>query len=196
MFERPPDGERLTEEWTTHVVYLVPVGCRPLRAVLGAAGRRRVRARRPARGFWRRLAHRGHLRWREAVRSARHAEPDAGFLQPRPGRGGLPHGGRDRRAAHAVDPARGSTAELVHPSDRRPEEAAAIRDRILTGARTYHVRWLFVRRRRARRVWGLHDPPGPERDRATTSPSASSAITSRGAVLARRCRSTRWDLRT
>src|SRR5436853_3288956 len=82
MFERAPEGERLTEAVDNAVIYLVPVG----------SGRFELYSEPPAdpesesetetegSGFWRKLAHRAQARWREAVRSARHADADEGFF--------------------------------------------------------------------------------------------------------------------
>jgi K+-H+ exchange-related protein len=137
-----PD-ERLTDEVNEVVIYLVPVGAGRFELYSEPAADDAEPGRDPD-GFWRRLAHGAHARWREAVHSARHADPNGGLLA------------RARhaavcRAADAIAEQRtlwalrhGSAAELVHPSDLTPRDAVAMRDRILNRARLHHVRWLAV----------------------------------------------------
>ena len=144
MSERPPDGERLTEAVDHATIYLVPVGSERFELYSEPPADAEPEPGDQASGFWRNLAHGAHMRWREAVRTARHADADAGFFSR----------ARDAvvcRTADAIAEQRTlwtlrgvRTAELVHPSDRTPEETAAIRDRILNRARTHHLRWLFV----------------------------------------------------
>jgi hypothetical protein len=136
--------QRLTEEVHDVIIYLVPVG----------SGRFELYSEPPAdgdgepvhepEGFWRRQGHRVNARWREAVQSARHGDPNGGlFTRAR-------HAAVTR-TAEAIAEQRtlwalrhGSNAELVHPSDLTGENATAIRDRLLNRARTHHVRWLGV----------------------------------------------------
>ena len=144
MSERAPDGERLTEAVSNAVIYLVPVGSERFELYSEPPADAEPEAEAAGTGFWRNLAHRAQARWREAVRSARHADADAGFFSR----------ARDAvvcRTADAIAEQRTlwtlrgvEAAELVHPSDRTAEQAAAIRDGILNRARTHHLRWLFV----------------------------------------------------
>jgi Mitochondrial K+-H+ exchange-related len=144
MSERAPDGERLSEAVDNAVIYLVPVGSERFELYSEPPADADSELDAEGTGFWKNLAHRAHARWREAVRTARHADADDGFFSR----------ARDavvRRTADAIAEQRTlwtlrrvATAELVHPSDRTPEQAAAIRDGILNRARTHHLRWLFV----------------------------------------------------
>ncbi|HJZ70799.1 MAG TPA: hypothetical protein VKE51_03615 [Vicinamibacterales bacterium] len=125
------------------VIYLVPVGSGRYELYSEAPSDDAEPSREPA-GFWRRFAHRAHAGWREAVRSARHPDSDAGLFA------------RARnaivcKAAEAIAEQRtlwalrhGPDAELVHPSDLGAPEAAAIRDRMIERARVHHLRWLTV----------------------------------------------------
>jgi Mitochondrial K+-H+ exchange-related len=135
---------RLTEEVNDVTIYLVPVG----------SGRFELYSEQPADadvepggepdGFWRRLAHRLHARWREAVQSARQRDPNGGlFTRAR--------NAAVCRTAEAIAEQRtlwtlrhGCDAELVHPSDLSAEDATAIRDHMLNRARVHHLRWLVV----------------------------------------------------
>jgi len=139
-------AERLTEAMHDDdvTIYLVPVG----------SGRFELYSEAPAEaeraptdepdGFWRRLGHRAHERWREAVQSARQGDPNGGlFTRAR--------NATVCRMAEAIAEQRtlwalrhGSDAELVHPSDLSGADASASRDRILNHARTHHLRWLGV----------------------------------------------------
>jgi len=141
--ERAREGERLTVAVNDDVIiYLVPVGSGRFELYSEPPSDADVQPGREPDGFWRRLAHRANLRWREAVQNARHAELNRGWLARM----------RDAavcRAADAIAEQRtfwalrhGCDAELVHPSDVTAEHAAAIRDRILDRARVHHVRWL------------------------------------------------------
>jgi hypothetical protein len=144
MSERLPDAERLTEAVDHATIYLVPVGSERFELYSEPPADAEPEPGDQGSGFWRDLAHRAHMRWRAAVRTARHSEDAPGFVSR----------ARDavvRRTADAIAEQRTlwtlrrvGTAELVHPSDRSTEEAVAIRDRILNRARTHHLRWLFV----------------------------------------------------
>jgi len=144
MSERAPDGERLTEAVSNAVIYLVPVGSERFELYSEPPADAESEAEAEDSGFWRDLVHRAQARWRDAVRNARHADADEGFFSR----------ARDavvRRTADAIAEQRTlwtlrgvAAAELVHPSDRTAEQAAAIRDGILNGARTHHLRWMFV----------------------------------------------------
>jgi Mitochondrial K+-H+ exchange-related len=144
MSERAPDGERLTEAVDNAVIYLVPVGSERFELYSEPPADAESEPDAEGSGFWRNLAQRAQARWRDAVRTARHTDADDGLFSR----------ARDavvRRTADAIAEQRTlwtlrrvATAELVHPSDRTPNEAAAIRDRILNRARTHHLKWLFV----------------------------------------------------
>ena len=143
MSERPADGERLSEAVDKAIIYLLPVGSERFELYSEPLADADFEPDDQGSGFWRSLAHRAHARWRDAVRTARHTEGDAGFFSR----------ARDavvRRTADAIAEQRTlwtlrrvATAELVHPSDRTSEQAATIRDGILNRARTHHLRWLF-----------------------------------------------------
>jgi hypothetical protein len=138
-----PD-ERLTEEVNEVVIYLVPVGSGRFELYSEAPADADVEPGREPDGFWRRLGHRAHARWREAVHSARNADPNGGlFTRAR--------NAAVCRTAEAIAEQRtlwalrhGCGAELVHPSDLTPQDAVSARDLILNRARVHHVRWLAV----------------------------------------------------
>jgi hypothetical protein len=126
------------------LIYLVPVGL----------GRFELYSEPPADGdaapaddgggFWRRLGAAANRRWREAIRSARHAPADAGILA-------RARNAAVCRAADAIAEQRtfwalrqATTAELVYPSDLAADAASQVRDRILERARRQHARWLVV----------------------------------------------------
>ena len=98
----------------------------------------------PPEGFWQRWRHRLHERWRESVRTARRAEPSAGWL----GRlrdwavRGVSETIAEQRTLWSLRACTG--AALVHPSDLTEETAAAARDRLLTHAGRHHGRWLII----------------------------------------------------
>ena len=126
------------------IIYLVPVGSGRFELYSEPPSEADVEPGREPDGFWRRFRHRAHVRWRETVHNARHAQPDSGLFARL----------RDAavcRAADAIAEQRtfwvlrhGCDAELVHPSDITPADAAAIRNRILNRARIHHLRWLVV----------------------------------------------------
>ena len=143
MSERPPDGERLTQTVDNAIIYLVPVGSERFELYSEPPADAESESEGEDSGFWRNLSHRAQARWREAIRTARHADANEGFFSR----------ARDavvRRTADAIAEQRTlwtlrrvATAERVHPSDRTSEQAATIRDGILNRARTHHLRWLF-----------------------------------------------------
>jgi Mitochondrial K+-H+ exchange-related len=136
--------ERLTGEVNDVIIYLVPVGSGRFELYSEPPADSEVEPGREPDGIWRRLGHRIHARWRDAVQSAREGDPN----------GGLVTRARDAavcRMAEAIAEQRtlwvlrhGYDAELVHPSDLNAQDAASIRDRMLNRARVHHLRWLAV----------------------------------------------------
>src|SRR3954468_17703552 len=80
MSERPPDGERLTGAVDDAIIYLLPVGSERFELYSEPLEDAESELDEEASGFWRSFAHRAQVRWREAVRTARHSEHDAGFF--------------------------------------------------------------------------------------------------------------------
>jgi hypothetical protein len=126
------------------IIYLVPIGSGRFELYSEPPADTDVEPGRGAGEYWRDLVHRMNTRWRDAVRSARHTEPNAGFFT-------RARNAAICRTAEAIAEQRtlwtlrhGWDAELVHPSDLSEQDAAAIRDRILARAGTHHLRWLFV----------------------------------------------------
>src|SRR5262249_5823126 len=135
---------RLTDEMSGVVIYLVPVGSGRFELYSEAPADREAEPGSESDGFWRRLARRAQAGLRDAVHSARHADPHGGLLT------------RARnavvcKAAEAIAEQRalwalrhGPDAELVHPSDLSAPDAAVIRDRMINRARAHHLRWLAI----------------------------------------------------
>jgi hypothetical protein len=126
------------------IIYLVPLGSERFEFYSEPSADADRESAPEGDGFWRRLAHRSYARWREAVRSARHAD-SAGSVWARARNAAV------SRTAEAIAEQRtlwtlrhASNAELVHPSDLTAAAAASIRDRILVRARAHHLRWLFI----------------------------------------------------
>jgi len=138
-----PD-QRLTDEVSDVILYLVPVGSGRFELYSEAPPDGDADPGRESDGFWKRLARRAHAGWREAVNSARHADPDGGlFTRAR--------NAAVCKAAEAIAEQRtlwalrhGRDAELVHPSDLGAADAGAIRDRMINQARAHHLRWLVI----------------------------------------------------
>ena len=127
------------------VVYLVPVG----------AGRFELYTEQrddavpdglppSAKGFWQQWRHSLHERWREAVRTSRHAEAPSGRLARVRDWAvrGVAETIAEQRTLWSLRACMG--AALVHPSDLTGETAASARDRLLTHAGRHHGRWLIV----------------------------------------------------
>ena len=95
-------------------------------------------------GFWRRVVHRLHDRWRQAAHAARGAGDGAGRLAR----------ARDwlvRRIAESIAEQRTlwslrgvTSATFVAPSDLSDAAAVANRERLLAHARRHHGRWLLL----------------------------------------------------
>jgi hypothetical protein len=125
------------------VIYLVPVGAQRFELYSEPPDEPAAAAAPPqTQGSWHRLTHRLHLRWHDAVRTARQDNAATGLFARV----------RDaiiRRTAEAIAEQRtlwmlrhARRATLVHPSDLSGEQATAIRARMLAHAGTHHVRWL------------------------------------------------------
>jgi len=126
------------------IVYLVPVGSDRFELYSEPSPDADREGGAEADGVWRRLANRSRARWRDAVHSARHADPASGLWA-------RARNAVVSKAAEAIAEQRtlwtlrhGASAELVHPSDLTAAAAASIRDRILVRARAHHLRWLFI----------------------------------------------------
>ena len=126
------------------IIYLVPLGAERFELYSEPPADADNQGGPDGNRFWRRLADRWHARWRDAVRSARHADPPSG-LWARACNAVVSRTADEIAEQRTLWTLRhGSSAELVHPSDLTAADAAAIRDRILVRARTQHLRWLLI----------------------------------------------------
>jgi hypothetical protein len=127
------------------IVYLVPVGPGRYELYSEAPEDLEHDGQPPAEeGFWKRTMHNAQVRWRAAVHSARAPDSSAGWFARL----------RDRavcRAAESIAEQRTlwslrqcTMATLVQPSDLTGTQADEIRVALLSGARTYHGRWLAI----------------------------------------------------
>ena len=126
------------------MVYLVPVGAGRFELYTEAPEDDAAAGEQPTEGFWKRTMHNMHVRWDEAVRSARGSDESAGWFARL----------RDKavcRAAETVAEQRTlwslrhfTAATLVHPSDLADVPTAQVRDRLLNDARKHHGFWLAI----------------------------------------------------
>jgi hypothetical protein len=126
------------------IVYLVPVGAGRFELYTEQRDDAAPDAPPPVEPFWRQWRHRLHERWREAVHSARHAEPSSGWMGRVRDRAvrGVAETIAEQRTLWSLRACTG--AALVHPSDLTEETAAAARDRLLMHAGRHHGRWLMI----------------------------------------------------
>ena len=125
------------------MIYLLPVGAQRFELYSEPPGEPDQPETPPrTHGMWHRMTHRLHLKWHDAVRTARHDTADAGMFARLRDRS-------IRRTAESIAEQRtlwtlrhAQRVALVHPSDLSAAHATAIRDGILAHAGTHHVRWL------------------------------------------------------